>query len=52
VHNAAGQLIWKQEKKLTNGSDYFGVDSQKWPKGIYWLSLQSKDFRYVKKIMK
>ena len=52
VFNAAGQLIWKQEKTLLNGSDYFNVDAQKWPKGIYWLSVQSKDFRYVKKIMK
>jgi hypothetical protein len=52
VHNAAGQLIWKQEKALMNGSDYFRFDSQKWAKGIYWLSIRSKDFRYVKKIMK
>ncbi len=52
VHNAAGQLLWKQEKNLVNGSDYFSVDSQKWPRGIYWLTIQSKDFRYVKKIMK
>jgi len=52
VYNAAGQLIWKQEKNLQNGSDYFNVDSQKWPRGIYWLSIRTKDYRYVKKIMK
>jgi aminopeptidase N len=52
VHNAAGQLIWKQEKNLLNGSDYFTVESQKWSRGIYWLSIQSNDFKYVKKIMK
>ena len=52
VHNAAGQLIWKQEKNMMNGSDYIRFDSQKWAKGIYWLSIRSKDLRYVKKIMK
>ncbi len=52
LHNSAGQLIWKEEKILVNGSDYFMVDSYQWPKGIYWLTVRSKDFRYVKKIMK
>jgi aminopeptidase N len=52
LHNSAGQLIWRQEKNLLNGSDYFMVDSYQWPKGIYWLTIRSKDFRYVKKIMK
>jgi hypothetical protein len=52
VHNAAGQVIWKTEKNLLNGSDYFSVESHNWSRGIYWLSVRSKDFRYVKKIMK
>jgi Secretion system C-terminal sorting domain len=52
IHNSIGQLIWKQEKNLVNASDYISMQSGNWSKGIYWLSIRSKDFNYVKKIMK
>jgi len=52
LYNSAGQLIWKQQKQLLNGSDYITIDAHAWRKGIYMLSIRSGDFKYVKKILK
>lgn len=52
LYTSDGKLLWKQSKKLQNGSDYITVDSHQLPRGIYLLSIRSKDTRYVKKIMK
>ena len=52
LYNSAGQLIWKQQKQLLNGSDYITIDAHAWRKGIYMLSIRSGDFKYVKKLLK
>ncbi|HLO79497.1 MAG TPA: M1 family aminopeptidase [Chitinophagaceae bacterium] len=52
IHNAAGQLIWKQELSLPTGSDLLSIPSSTWSRGIYILSVNSKDSKFVKRIMK
>ncbi len=52
IHNAAGQLIWKQEHSLPTGSDLLSIPSSTWSRGIYILSVKSKDSKFVKRIMK
>jgi len=52
VHNAAGQLIWKQELQLPGGSDLITIPSSSWSSGIYILSVKSKDSKFVKRMLK
>jgi Secretion system C-terminal sorting domain len=52
IHNVAGQLIWKQELSLPTGADLITVPSSTWSRGIYILSVKSKDSKFVKRMMK
>jgi hypothetical protein len=52
VHNATGQLIWKQELSLPAGSDLISIPSSSWSSGIYILSVKSKDSKFVKRMLK
>jgi Secretion system C-terminal sorting domain len=52
IHNAAGQLIWKQELYIPTGADLITIPSSTWSRGIYMLSVKSKDSKFVKRMMK
>jgi aminopeptidase N len=52
IHNVAGQLIWKQELSIPTGADLITVPSSTWSRGIYILSVNSKDSKFVKRMMK
>jgi aminopeptidase N len=52
IHNAAGQLIWKQELSIPTGSDLISIPSSNWSRGIYMISVTSKDSKFVKRMMK
>lgn len=52
LYNAAGQLLQKQQIKLTNGSEYIEIPAAHLPAGIYTLRLTAGDFKYTKKLLK
>jgi aminopeptidase N len=52
IYDTKGSLILKQNLNL-NGSLYFPINTQLFPKGVYILKLQTEDgFKFIKKILK
>ena len=52
LYNAAGQLVYTKNVTLLNGSEYIQVPSQNLAKGIYFLRINSGDFKFVKKLLR
>jgi aminopeptidase N len=52
LYNAIGQLLYKKELTLANGSVYLDIPSHQLPHGEYNLRIQSGDFKYAKKLIK
>jgi aminopeptidase N len=52
IHNAKGQLMWKQDIPLPTGNDLLTIPSSTWSRGIYFVRVRSKDSNFVKTILK
>lgn len=48
--NALGQVIWTETEQAVQGQ--LKVDTQHWPAGIYYLSVESESQRFVHKLLK
>lgn len=49
IYNISGKLVYK---KMTQNTEYFNVDIQNFPNGIYILNLKSEKFNVTKKVIK
>jgi aminopeptidase N len=52
VHNALGQLLWKQDIALPTGNDLLTIPSSSWARGVYVVRVRSNDMNFVKRIVK
>ncbi|MBL0181065.1 MAG: T9SS type A sorting domain-containing protein [Chitinophagaceae bacterium] len=53
LYNAAGQLLYKKNILLVNGSEYIEMPAAQLAAGGYFLKITAgKDFRFVKKLLK
>jgi aminopeptidase N len=52
VHNAKGQLLWKQDLTLPTGNDLITIQSSTWAKGVYIVRVRSNNMNFVKSIVK
>jgi len=52
LHNAAGQLVYKQNVKLINGSEFLQFDFSRLARGEYFMKIVAGDFHYTQKLLR
>ena len=51
IVNAAGQLVYKKNVALINGSELLQVPSSSWSKGVYIVNVKAGDKKIVKRVV-
>ena len=52
IHNAAGQLMYKNTVNLPAGNELLSIPSASWSQGVYFFRVKSASTNYVQRIMK
>lgn len=52
IHNAAGQLMYKNTANLPAGNELLLIPSASWSQGVYFVRVKSASTNYVQRIMK
>lgn len=52
LHNALGQMVYRQNIKLVNGAELLQLNWSNLSKGAYFLKITAGNFKYTKKLLK
>lgn len=52
VFDAIGQLVYTKQESVSAGTSQFGIPSDDWPSGVYFIQLGDDEFNSVKELVK